>query len=414
MLRITVLSVVLVCSTFLTDFSVASGKIYLIAGNPAPQLLTRSSPVLLYSLEDSGVRKLRTIATQKQNAFFIRPYQEKGFVLVGSEATPTSFQIDKIDLSSIEKEQSFEFSICKDCYFFRSHMVELGDENVLMHVSGNSINDVLRVDIAGLNINNGSVVKMGYANLKSVYSFGTSSGNEASGDRLASIYADGRNAAWGYYQKLDLGWELPEGFNPAETERIFQLVNNDSIRIMTSSGLVDRKHDNYTYYINDKKNNKWSSVILDGNFLSVRGFKHWLVSQEAYISSTENSFTDSNGLFLTASERFAYSGISPTGRLYLYDGIASRLIVHETNEPDSEVLFVDFDEVYFRVADEIRLGHLRLDHIDNIRTLVKSPLILAVHWLVKGKSYESKPEQCNELDATEDDLLSVPKVESND
>ena len=135
----------------------ASEKIYLIAGNPAPQLLTRSSPVLLYGLEGSGVRKLRTIATQKQNAFFVRPYQEKGFVLVGSEATPTSFLIDKIDLSSIEKEQSFEFSICKDCSYVRSHLVELGDENVLMHLSGNSTNNVFRVDIAGLNISNGSV-----------------------------------------------------------------------------------------------------------------------------------------------------------------------------------------------------------------------------------------------------------------
>ena len=150
--------------------------------------------------------------------------------------------------------------------------------------------------------------------------------------------------------------------------------------------MVDLKHDNYTYYINDKKNNQMVFGYFRRKlFKSVRGFKHWLVSQEAYTSSTESSFTDSNGLFLTASERFAYSGVSPTGRLYLYDGIASRLIVHETNEPDSEVLFVDGDVVYFRVADEIRLGHLRLDHIDNIRTLVKSPLILAVHWLVKGK-----------------------------
>ena len=384
MFRNTVLSVALVSLTFLTDFSVASGKIFLIAGNPAPKLITRSFPVLLYSLEGSGVRKLRTIATQKQNAFFVRPYQEKGFVLVGSEATPTSFLIDKIDLSSIEKEQSFEFSICKDCYYFRSHMVELGDENVLMHVSGNSINDVLRHHIAGLNIDNGTVVKMSFDNLNSVYSFGSSGGNANSGDRLASIYADGRKAAWGYYQKLDLGWELPEGFNPDETDRILQLVNNDAIRIVTSSDLVDRENGKNTYYINDKKNNQWSSITLDGNSLRVRGFKHWLATEEVYSSSTEINSTASNGLFLTASERFAYSGISPTGSLYLYDGIASRLIVHETNEPDSEVLFVDCDEVYFRVADEIRLGHLRLDHIDNIRTLVKSPLIFAVHWLVKG------------------------------
>ena len=383
MFRNTILSVALVCSTFLTDFAVASGKIYLIAGNPAHSL-TWSFPVLLYSLEGSVVRKLRTIATQKQNAFFVRPYQAKGFVLVGSEATPTSFLIDRIDLSSIEKEQSYEFSICKSCSYVRSNLVELGDENVLMHVSGTSKNGVFRADIAGLNIGNGSVVEMSYDNQNSVYSFGASGGYEDSGDRLASIYADGRNAAWGYNQKLDLGWKLPEGFNPAETERIFQSVNNDSIRIVTSSGLVDREHGKQTYYINDKKHNQWSSVTLDGNGLRVRGFKHWLATEETYSSSTEFISKDSSGLFLTASERFAYKRDSPTGRLYLYNGIASRLIVYDTNEPDSEVLFVDGDEVYFRVADEIRVGHLRLDHIDNIRTLVKSPLILAVHWLVKG------------------------------
>ena len=383
MIKHAVFSIAFCITLLVASISNASDEIYLFAGNPAHRL-THSSPVVVYVLKDNAIQKVRTITTQKQNALFVRPYHEKGFVLIGSEATPNTFLLDKVTLDSIEEEQSFELDTCSGCIFFQSNLVDLEGDDLYMHVTAEAVNDVITFHVAALDVENGAPANLGLNHLDSVFTFGSSGGNVDGGDRLSSIYSSGREAAWGYRQKFKLGWVLPDTFHPLETDTIFQLVNNRLVRAITSSALIDLASDDMhtTLYIQNKQNDKWSSLVLDGNALRVRGFGRWVVTEEAYLSGASSISNPANlELFLTAQQRFEYSGVRQTGRLYLFDGMNSQLVYYETGNADSEVLLVDDTDVYLRVGDEIKVGEIRSGELKDVRTLAKSPLVFAVHWL---------------------------------
>ena len=78
--------------------------------------------------------------------------------------------------------------------------------------------------------------------------------------------------------------------------------------------------------------------------------------------------------------------IAPTGRLLLCDARAKALIIHDTGEPNSEVLYVDEDDVaWYRVSDELRRAPIEDGKLGPEEVVAKAPELLAVHWLFFGR-----------------------------
>ena len=134
----------------------------------------------------------------------------------------------------------------------------------------------------------------------------------------------------------------------------------------------------------------WSGLEQFGEIYPMRAYRDWLAAEEVNVYSEDNLDleplkTQRFPPFLSAAERFQERRVAPTGRFRLYNVRSKEIIVHDTGEPNSEVLYVDEnDVVYYRVSDELRLAQIEGGKLVQSRVLVKLPEMWAVHWLFLG------------------------------
>lgn len=360
-------------------------KMFSVAGSPL-NLFSEDFPVVLYEISGSELLEVDRLAEQQSKAFFVRLYHSHGLLLIGSEPEKGLLQLTVVDIDNIEEKASFELDICESCLHAFSHLLEMPDNQLIYaFVIGEVVQGTANLHVEGMVVESGVHVPLTLEDLKYAVNFGKPGGNVDGGDDLRSIYSIGKDAVFGYSQQIPLNWTLPEELALKREDTIFQVVNNNEVRLITTPTLTTLEHgDRTTLYAYDKKSQEWSSITVNGNRLRVRGFGEWIASEEAYRGGelSNTSFNFSPGTFLAPEERIAYSQMRQTGRLYLYNVSSKVLIEHLTGNPDSEVLLIDGDDIYIRVGDELRKGQIAGDQLVAQEVLAKAPEVLNLHWLV--------------------------------
>ncbi|MDP1932544.1 MAG: hypothetical protein Q8L60_13910 [Gammaproteobacteria bacterium] len=359
-------------------------RMFAVAASPLNQF-TEDFPVVLYEIAGSEFLEVGRIAEQQDKVFFVRPYHDHGLILVGSEPEIGSIHLTVVDINDIEDRTTFEVDICENCILAFSHLLEMPDNQLTYaFVVSEVVQGTATLHVEGIILESGTRVPLTLADLQYAVNFGFPGGSVDGGDQLRSIYSVGKEAVFGYYQQLPLNWTLPEELTLKPEDTIFQMVNTNDIRVITTPTLrTSEDSESTVLYVYDKPSQGWSSITVNGNLLRVRGFKDWVATEEAYRESEIGNvkFNFSAGTFLPAEERIAYSQTRQTGRLYLYNASSKVFIEHMTGNPDSEVLLIDGADIYIRVGDELRKGQIAGDQLADQEVLVKAPEVLDIHWL---------------------------------
>ena len=393
-------------------------NVYVIAGEPYPARVSATYPTILYRLEKEGLTWVRTITTAKQGAIFVHPFHDKGYVFVGSiGARKGTYLVDVLDLDSVNEERTFDLDGCIDWTYRTSHLLHREGRLIYMirSTDPNRRLDFTRAcRIVGVDIRTGDMVNgLDESDLKYAYAYGSPGGVAKGGDFGEPISEQDGHATLGLGgMRSDLGWELPPGLDLRGGYSVRLSLDNDFMRV-TSMRLSDSPPPLVPAARNlrvfDKASRQWVTLSLPGSgfpaetvrdywsgleqfgeIYPMRAYRDWLAAEEVNVYSEDNLDleplkTQRFPPFLSAAERFQERRVAPTGRFRLYNVRSKEIIVHDTGEPNSEVLYVDEnDVVYYRVSDELRLAQIEGGKLVQSRVLVKLPEMWAVHWLFLG------------------------------
>ena len=406
--------------------------LFAIAGQPLAsatnELPFPRFPVVLYRIEEGGLRKVRTVVTQEQNALVVRAYPEQGYVLVVSEgATEGSFLVDILELRNLSKQRSADFDVCSRCVYHESYLLQRHGRLVFyIGAVGYEEGDVVRrLRLSerrnlGMDLVSGDFVRdIDHADLTHVFNTGAQSGGIDGDDVVAGIFGH-ESTNWDrdvipYVRApVDLDWRLPQwlpAWSFTSKERgLTQVANNDRLRVLeTATGY---------WLVFDKATGRWSRLeprgrpestsVLDPSIVTytrpagpTRLLGRWL-AYEVWRDGDDPTVLDSldtyrSEPFLSASERFGHLDAMPTGQLWFYDTRGRIWRRHHTGDPDSEILLIDeHDTAYFRVGDELRRADLAAepeekrwfrpatDYTLANELVAKAPEFWGVHWLVRG------------------------------
>ena len=365
--------------------------VYVIASEPCDDCINRF-PTLLFRLDGTELTKVRTVTTQMQDTMFIHAYHDKGYVLIGSEgSTQGTFLLDVISIDLVSAQKSYDVDVCQGCSYLSSYL--LSRNNELIYVFRGGANE--RFDWRrGVNLKTGMMSSdlnrghEGYA-----YSGAYGSGFVDWGFVLGGVFSDNNEAViYDESDKYPLGWSPPDELDlRLGKEFTLQFVNNDHLRVISAGGYTPVGSRNWSFYVFNKGQGAWSKLNLSGGIFALRSYQNWLITEEIY-NDTPDVLVHARLAeqryppFPSAADRFRIRGIAPTGRLRFYDVRKKELIVYDTGDPNSEVLYVDEnDSVYYRVSDELRLAQIERGELVRSRVLAKVPEMWAVHWLFLGR-----------------------------
>ena len=348
----------------------------------------------------------------------MHPFHDKGYVFIGSYgAYDGAYLLDVLDGSSMSEEKAFDLDGCWGCNYATSHLIERDGRLIYMIRSYpppyEELPDCGCPDL-GVDVRTGEpIAELGANDLKYAYVGGAPGAIISDGDFSAPIHADGRKAvvrSKGGLEAHDLDWALPPGL-PMEGHPVRLVVNNDHMRVLAElarsrfypPGVLATG----VFHVFAKTTGQWSVLQLPGSsfpmeefrfrmrgldtsgmYFVLRPYRDWLIGEELQAPDALNLDPLEKQQFppfWSAAERIREKQAAPTGRFRLYNARTQELILHDTGEPNSEVLYVDEnDALYYRVSDELRLAQIKDGELARPEVLVKSPVLWAVHWLFFG------------------------------
>ena len=385
----------LMAFAYVGDLAAGDRGVYVIASEPCSICLPRF-PTLLFRVDGENLSKIRTVTTQSQGTIFIHAFHDKGYVFVGSEgALKGSFLLDVIDLEAVSTQESYDINMCEDCSFISTNHLQIREGSLIYLVRGaREDQDRYR----GVNLKTGRIsTDFGVGDEGRAYLVGPGSPFVDTNHSPLNVFDDAREALNNVYDKKSrLGWKAPGELELALGKvAAWQLVNNDQMRTISAREFLDgeSRSRKVGYFVFDKAAGSWSRLELPKGYFPLRAHRHWLVTEEFDPEpSIELNFVELAAQFYapfpSTASRFSmrFGGSVPTGLFRFYNLYTKEMIIHDTDEPYSEVLYVDEnDMVYYRVSDELRLAQIEGGKLVHSRVLVKSPEMWAVHWLFLGR-----------------------------
>jgi hypothetical protein len=191
-------------------------------------------------------------------------------------------------------------------------------------------------------------------------------------------------------------------FKPTELI-VFPIVNEDIICIPTSVNIDENKFlGTRKIHVYMKQYDRWDSARFAGMYdYALRHINDWIVGYEAYSYSlgyyqkmerygapSGAKFRQNDTIYgIPFDERIKQNKVYPEGRLFIYNIHTGKYIEWEAIEngirqADSEVLYIEGEEVYYRINDKIYKS--KIIHGEKIGTpelLVQDRRITEVHWL---------------------------------
>lgn len=375
--------------------------LFFLGGTPKDDFNSVDATVL-YSLDSERaiLSRLRAINSLSQGTEFIRPYHDEGIVVIGSYIEPGYFQIDIVSMSQPEAERSIEVKACSTCNLLGSYLTEDNSSLKYLFNFGMMSKGELLYSLKSSDLMSGNESNADWADFSGVMSFGSSGGNVAGGDELKSVFSDSRNAVYRFDKKVSLNWKLPADLELQSGESIIQAVNSKRYRVITTnrSYVLNEPVHRTIYRVFDKEKKLWSSYELDGDYLRVRVLDGWLVSEKsfygfnrtdelkAYRNKVAESLIDRKVIFERKGnylERLAHLNIDQPGVLMLKSLRSDQYYEIKANNPDSEILLIDGNQVIYRDADEIRTAYIKNGQIEKGTLIARGEHVMSIHWAFK-------------------------------
>lgn len=386
-------------------------QMYAVAGGiniPRGSFHHTNFPVVLYRVEDGTLSKVRTIATGNQGSKFVRAYHDLNLLLVGSERISwKTLLLEVVDLSRPLSRRTHDIDpSCGECTLIGAHLVKRGGRLIYLMREGPHHDDHrwdhYKIELRpsnskysfhgdgklsrGIDLATGSTVNdLSSGVLQDSYSF---NGNNAVMDGIpkhfdfssqSKTFVTDEDQALHQSLREEID-KLPDRYNWLSVSMI-QIINTDELRVLWGPSWNDDTIS--IYHVLDKGRGDLTKIVWEGNRLTPRAFHHYLVAEEANLHQWEGYNPDRRAGFMTAEGRFHATSVKQTGRFYLHNVRSGTQVIHDTGEPDTEILLVSDDDVaYYRVKDELFRADIGADRLENIELVAKSPMVSHVHWLM--------------------------------
>lgn len=370
-------------------------SVFLIASEPYLGRMD-TFPTVLYRVEGDALVKVRTVTTQRQDTEFVDVFPSRGLALIGSDRGNGrgSILLDVIDMNAVSAQKSYDIDLCDDCGLV-SRNLQYGHDSKLYFLEGYKYKHGGMY--TGMNLLTGQksnrVDRIDEAN---AYRIGTGSSFVDRMSRFVGVIDGSELLIFGGEspQRRGLGWQLPEEYG-WEFGSIFTdvLVNNEDVRLISVYRDSDWEGEvsGLGLHVFDKAASEWFQLDAPVGMGSFRAFGHWLVREDIQdyrpgVLDLERYRWHQFPPFLSVAERFESRRFAPTGRLYFYNALTRESIIHVTGEPDTEILFIDDQDVaWYRVSDELRRAPILHGRLGPPELVAAAPELWAVHWLFFGK-----------------------------
>jgi hypothetical protein len=173
-------------------------------------------------------------------------------------------------------------------------------------------------------------------------------------------------------------------------EPLVAYINTSHLTVLTSKRARVREGVGTTRYaVYYRPAKSWHLVTSPVGRTDLRVVGVWLagtVSRDAPEASPGASTTSGNAQARAAfTSRIEIFQMQSTGRLVLYNPRTRRQFEVATPHPDSEVLAVVDNQLYYRVENALYQGTLVEAGISSTRLLMRDPAIADVHWLFPSR-----------------------------
>lgn len=209
--------------------------------------------------------------------------------------------------------------------------------------------------------------------------------------------------------------EVPEFVRFPDGDLISLSAANSRILALTSreTRIWDGAKGHTEVWLQEKSRNNWHSVRVPG-VSGLRAFGEWLVAHVVYNlrpkpKHGEVRVRESTGdLPLSPGSAQRLKGRSPTGLgfdalmddleilqpglLWLYHVPSRRLIVEETGQGDTEVLWIEDAQVLYRCAQTLYEARIEGTRLLGRRRLIERDFIRDVHWVFYGPPSPPPPD----------------------
>lgn len=346
----------------------------------------------LYNADSLSIDSLHVLSTRNEIVEKIALYPESKLLTIyksdfyESYAENNRLVIVNLNDSIGIKEVNIDYS---GYGLIASHLIKQPESNYIgLYLFGPN-SDGPRV-YKGVNLDDFSVVELSLKEFNNPFLVGIS-GTEIDGGDYIIVYSNEKTGELeipyiGNRQlRPKLLFEIPEEYRFNAYARQMVAINNDAIFVVIGEKINNKNELGRRELIIYNKNNKnWTSVSVKGNIPRIRSFGEWIVG---YVANEKidgmilpgSDLWKKRTIGLSPSERFR---ISAPGILYIFNVNSDLYFEINTNQADSEILFVENNVVIYRVYDRIYSVDIIVEEkrIGEPILLLKGERVPDIHW----------------------------------
>ncbi len=385
-------------------------RLYLLSGTLSNALSDSYYKSYLISVNSRmDIDTLALIANNSEALEQVRIYQDLGLLIYQKDSNKVDYQNDqmkdlfntkylyKINFGTPNKNDSIKLILDKyiNIGLLPSPMIILKNKNPFF-IFGKVYNG--KVDEYGVNLKTMDRVKLSGIDYKDAYLVGEPGGSKIGATEGLNFIIDSLNqirlpVTYDFSKRpiLDI---KPKNKIVYPFKRGSVYINNDYFLLLTGKPLQPTSPHTTTSVIYNKISREIFPFTIPCDYPVMHGFNEWITGMTANYA-TQKNYKPSIGQDSRKNKQtvtgllFDYKTEKNSqifdGKLFLFNTTTKNYIEIDTKQGDSEILLINQNKVYYRVFDEIFEGYIGNAQIENVKKVIKHPLIEDVHWAFIGK-----------------------------
>ncbi|MCG8410937.1 MAG: hypothetical protein MI739_06615, partial [Bacteroidales bacterium] len=177
--------------------------------------------------------------------------------------------------------------------------------------------------------------------------------------------------------------ELDESFLRYKKRYMYSVVNNDKYFILHLENNASKKEKIFGVY--HKNKNEWHQLILPGSKTKIQNYGDWISGTVIYDNKLYQRKKRSRKDIFFYLEKQAKSNYS--GVIFIHNLLSNRYLELNLQEPDSEILLIEDETIFYRCFDEIwKVSIIENKKIGTPKLLIKSKVVPEIHYMFSSTS----------------------------